>query len=355
MQIPAISISVRAARILRPGVAGRVLASFERVCDLVTDAGEVVALVWDGIGNGPLNIALAQGPGVSLPAGTRFAVEPTGETFGPGRIGRDSAPIQLTGVLAVDRRGGPAVTQCGDSSAGFVKTQPPADVIPAKAGIQGRTLDSRLRGNDRFANTFLGQPLRIDLSSAVPWNPQPDWQLLRARRRQIVAGAGLIAGLLAAAGWSPARCGLPASVCEQAARGQPAAICALVGLGPGLTPAGDDWLAGWLLAQHISADLRDILPEITTEARKARRFQRQQIAEIAAERTTTLSRAFLACAAAGEADAAWHALFSALTTEPMTNLPIYQFTEAILSHGATSGAAMLTGFCAGVAYLNPDS
>ena len=172
MQIPAISISVRAARILRPSVAGRVLASFERVCDLVTDAGEVVALVWDGIGNGPLNIALAQGPGVSLPAGTRFAVEPTGETFGPGRIGRDSAPIQLTGVLAVDRRGGPAVTQCGDSSLGFVKMQPPADVIPAQAGIQRSTLDSRLLGNDRYGHLFLTHPL---LSTAKrrpvrPWH-----------------------------------------------------------------------------------------------------------------------------------------------------------------------------------------
>ena len=92
----------------------------------------------------------------------------------------------------------------------------------------------------------------IDLAAAVPWNPQPDWDHLRARRRQIAAGAKVIAGILAEAGWTPARCGLPEAVCEQAARGQAAALGALVGLGPGLTPAGDDWLAGWLLAQHLA-------------------------------------------------------------------------------------------------------
>ena len=39
----------------------------------------------------------------------------------------------------------------------------------------------------------------------------------------------------------------------------------------------------------------------------------------------------------------------------MTHLPIYQCTQTILSHGATSGAAMLTGFCTGVAHLTPDT
>ena len=74
MLIPARSISLRAVRVLQPEVSGRVLASFERVCDLVTDSGEVVAVVWGGIGDGPLNVVLAQGPGVSLPAGAGFAV-----------------------------------------------------------------------------------------------------------------------------------------------------------------------------------------------------------------------------------------------------------------------------------------
>ena len=184
-------------------------------------------------------------------------------------------------------------------------------------------------------------PIVIDLAAAVPWNPQPDWDHLRARRRQIAAGAKVSAGILTEAGWTPARCGLPEVVCEQAARGQADAVRALVGLGPGLTPAGDDWLAGWLLAQHLGEDLRGL------------RNLEGLIVALAGDRTTTLSRALLACAAAGEADAAWHALLATLAEVPMTNLPIYQRTQTILSHGATSGAAMLTGFCARVAHLTP--
>ena len=68
-------MSCRAAAILRPGVTGRVLASFDRVCDLVTDTGEVVALVWGGIGNGPLNSVLDGSPRTALPAGVRFGVQ----------------------------------------------------------------------------------------------------------------------------------------------------------------------------------------------------------------------------------------------------------------------------------------
>ena len=265
MNIPARSISLHAARILRPGVGGRVLASFERACNLVTDAGEVIALVWGGIGNGPLNVVLAQGPGVDLPTGSRFTVS----------------------------------------------------------------------GSDLHI-----LPIVIDLSAADLWNPQPDWQLLRTRRQQVVAGAAVIAGILATAGWTLARCGLPEALCGQAAGGQADAVHALVGLGPGLTPAGDDWLAGWLLAQHLTEDLTGL---------------RSRSMSGLADRTTTLSRALLACAAAGEADAAWHALLASLAEDPMTNPPIYQSTQTILSHGATSGAAMLIGFCAGVTLLTTDA
>ena len=152
----------------------------------------------------------------------------------------------------------------------------------------------------------------IDLAAAVPWNPQPDWDHLRDRRRQIAAGARIIAGILAEAGWTLTRCGLPEVVCEQAARGDRPTLGALVGLGPGLTPAGDDWLAGWLLAQHLGEDLRGL------------RNLEGLIVALAAERTTTLSRALLTCAAAGEADAAWHTLLATLAEVPMTHLPIYQ-------------------------------
>jgi hypothetical protein len=284
MLIPARSISLRAAAILQPGVTGRVLASFERVCDLVTDAGEVVALAWGGIRNGPLNVLLDRGPDAVLLAGARFAVR------------------------------------------------------------------------DRFLTVG---DLTFDLARAELWDARPDWGALRSRQAQVVAAAHAarrsIAGLqsenllkqtgpavnLAAAAIQDAWQRGTRDELATAARG-------LCGLGPGLTPAGDDWLAGWLLAQYFSAapaSLQDL---------------RGLIIENAATRTTTLSRAFLECAAAGEADEDWHALFSALAEEPMTSLPTYQSTGVILSHGATSGAAMLAGFFAGLempdsCFLIPDS
>ena len=319
MLISARSISLRAARVLRPEIGGRVLASFESVCDLVTDAGEVVALVWGGIGNGPLNVVLPHGPGDDLPAGTRFTVTREGEVV-------RSEPVIADPV--------------SPATGSQIKIRVPH---PGVEALAGPVVCGKRPAEASSPGCYLAiSPIVIDLSAVEMWDPQPDWHLLRARRRQIAAGAKMIAGILAETGWSLARCGLPEVVCEQAARGDKVALGALVGLGPGLTPAGDDWLAGWLLAQHLTEDLTGLR-------------NLSGLVGLAADRTTTLSRALLACAAAGEADAAWHALLATLAEVPMTNLPIYQSTETILSHGATSGAAMLTGFCARVAHLNPDA
>jgi hypothetical protein len=252
-------------------VAGCVLASFRHACDLVTDDGAVVALVWGGIGNGPLNLVLECGPDPVPEAGAPF----------------------------------------------FAASAPSAQTV---LRIGGRST------------------MEVTVSTAVTWDAAPDWRWLRTRKSQIAAGAGVITALLAAARWTPARCGLPATLCDQAAAGRLDAMRALVGRGPGLTPAGDDWLAGWLLAQHVNKDLRGL-----------------RNLEGLADRTTTLSRALLECAAAGEADESWHALLALLAMAPPTGLPIWQSTEAILTHGATSGAAMLIGFCAGVAHPIPEA
>jgi hypothetical protein len=78
---------------------------------------------------------------------------------------------------------------------------------------------------------------------------------------------------------------------------------ALVGLGPGLTPAGDDWLAGWLLGLRLAgAHAAERAGAITVR--------------VAVGRTTLLSQAYLECAAAGEVDAGWLGLLNALAEEP---------------------------------------
>ena len=113
----------------------------------------------------------------------------------------------------------------------------------------------------------------FDLAHAEPWAARPDWDALRARRAQIVATAHIarrsIAGLSERSLLKQAGPAVEAAVVafqqawQQVAsadspstiRNLQSAIRNLCGLGPGLTPAGDDWLAGWLLAQHLAPNL----------------------------------------------------------------------------------------------------
>lgn len=90
-------------------------------------------------------------------------------------------------------------------------------------------------------------------------------------------------------GWLQGGAALPA----------PAAASALIGLGPGLTPAGDDFVGGALIALHARGR-RDA----------AARIGRWALA-LAERRTGRISRAHLACAARGEGHEALHALLAA--------------------------------------------
>lgn len=255
----------------------------------MTDAGEVVALVGDAVGNGPINVVLDCDPGAVLPAGARFVA---------------------------------------------------ADPVLTVGGVG------------------------IDLSGATRWDARPAWERLRARRGMIVAAARAArranAGLCerrllkqagpaveaAAAAFRQAWQQAQRPDSPSAARHLPSAIDALCGLGPGLTPAGDDWLAGWLLGQRLAPDLTG-LADLSG-----------LVVRIAPGRTTTLSRVFLESAAAGEADEAWHELLDALA-DATTNRQISksadqrinEATARIMRHGATSGAAMLAGFFSAIETL----
>ncbi len=118
-----------------------------------------------------------------------------------------------------------------------------------------------------------------------------------------------------------------------------AAVTSLCGLGPGLTPAGDDWLAGWLLALRLQ-------PPQARHRGLTLNMARGAVQTAAATRTNTLSRAFLNCAAAGEIDAHWQALLDALIDG--SDAQIAAAASRILAQGATSGADMLAGFLMGL-------
>jgi hypothetical protein len=103
----------------------------------------------------------------------------------------------------------------------------------------------------------------------------------------------------------------------------------LAGLGPGLTPSGDDVLVGCLLALAALPDV-DGAPV------------REAIASSAGNRTTHISAAYLDAAVRGEASEGWHHLVAAMNTSDTVH--VTAAARQVLSVGETSGSDMLGGF-----------
>src|SRR4051795_134054 len=105
----------------------------------------------------------------------------------------------------------------------------------------------------------------------------------------------------------------------------------LVGLGPGLTPAGDDVMAGVMaglvLLGHPAAD----------------RFA-AGVYSLAAGRTTELSRALLRHAGAGRVSGEYCAVLQGLVGER----PLAPAVAGLLATGSTSGRAMALGLCTAI-------
>ena len=106
----------------------------------------------------------------------------------------------------------------------------------------------------------------------------------------------------------------------------------LAGLGPGLTPAGDDYLVGLMAGLRVWPGLCEVSSEEDCRI----------ILEAAEGRTTLLSRAFLRSAKEGLFGEIWHELLAELAGGEATR--IRQAVRRILSAGATSGADALAGF-----------
>jgi len=110
------------------------------------------------------------------------------------------------------------------------------------------------------------------------------------------------------------------------------AAAVLGGLGPGLTPAGDDALAGILFARRALAG-RDAEPRLLA------------VAGVAV--TTDLSAALLGWAARGQAIEPVHALLAAVAAGD--RIAALTATDRIASFGSSSGADLLLGLGLGLA------
>lgn len=270
--------------------AARVLAVFNRVCDLVTAEGDVVALVTPQVGEGPLNVVVEAEAGCfgALKRGMAAQAERNHLRVG----GNDPASL-----LVVALEGAEVWEPC-----------------PAWRALRAQrtVIESRL-------------PLLRTLAQRHALAAGRDCGGSRTLR--VGEGAQAHAGIPA---YSPAR--EAAAALRAGWEGDEAQLrvgaALLAGLGGGLTPAGDDFLVGVMLWTWLAHPRPAPICRV--------------IAEETAPRTTTLSAAFLRAAARGECGAAWHRLLSALTAGTEDGLATA--VQDVLAYGATSGADALAGF-----------
>jgi hypothetical protein len=125
-----------------------------------------------------------------------------------------------------------------------------------------------------------------------------------------------------------------ATLCQGLVQGDLDAIqngaAALAGLGPGLTPAGDDFILGAALGTCLIYPYERAEPLVAL------------VAASAVPRTTVLSAAWIKAAARAEAGKRWHNLFDALSAKNEA-----MFEESLVNLvavGHTSGSDALAGF-----------
>lgn len=177
-------------------------------------------------------------------------------------------------------------------------------------------LNARISGRRALGPHDVGQWMSVSLAGAKLWRPPP----LRAR-----AGRGALAGKLAALERAAARqaareglggmiAGASSPLIEQARPAIdafdhwlantgapiPGLARSLIGLGPGLTPSGDDFLVGLMVGLRATGN--------RTAAGAVWKWLEPQTATL----TSAISGAHLAAAARGEAHEALHACVEAL-------------------------------------------
>ena len=227
-----------------------------------------------------------------------------------------------------------------------------------------------------IGNASLRIPARdfsLHLPQTPPWEPRPDITAYRWSRETVTRHVRLLAHYLAdqpqQGGLAPlirplllgqpapetplSRMALPAlrmlarASWRQDSAGVAEATGRLAGLGPGLTPSGDDALAGFaavmvLLSPQLSAGTisRDVIAAT--------------IARVARPRTTALSAVLLAHASRGEIAEHMGKLLLKLALPAEASTAVLHAAERVLSFGAYSGSDTLLGTLLALRALEGD-
>jgi len=296
---PVTLLGAGAARTLVPGLDGRIMAVFRRSFYVESTSGGLACLGPPSIGAGPLNAIAA------LPGGTDWKASgliPGARARRDGDAlvvsGRFSFP--LTAALAWQPTGPSASWLAVDLGRGLdavavrARQEAPAtslgSLMPRLAGCQGAA------GEENFT----GSPFLANAASAA--------DILRAWLVLALGGNRM-------EGYGDA----------QELRG----AAGLIGLGPGLTPSGDDFVGGVMIALRAFGQ-GDVADRLATWA-----------LPLARKETGAISYAHLACAAEGEGAAALHDMLAALGNPVAPGFAGH--LDAIDAIGHTSGWDALAG------------
>jgi hypothetical protein len=117
----------------------------------------------------------------------------------------------------------------------------------------------------------------------------------------------------------------------------------LIGLGPGLTPSGDDFLGGWLTTLRCTKGNGGFSSQELDEATA-------EIRSLARGKTPAISEALLNCALAGDSSEAIHTLLNQVLSQPFpaATETLAHSVREVTRHGHSSGwdalAGMIWGF-----------
>jgi hypothetical protein len=292
-ELRALSISRRVWMLLQGGMfRARVLAVFERACDLLTADGHLLALVLPHIGDGPLSIVVEGAPGdfALVEPGTRAS------------LARDCLQVGCLSISLTD-------TSLWEPRPGWRSLRARHETVKQQLPHL-RTTALRHAPEGSLLALLPSLPL------SAPAGPRPGSRNWESRLSTAFLASAQTGAEAVRRGWNGSAAGLQSGAAQ------------LAGLGGGLTPAGDDFLTGLMLWAWLAHPTPQRLCYV--------------LAEAAIPRTTVLSAALLKAATAGECNTAWHRLLRALASGDRAQIPAA--VENILSHGHTSGADALAGF-----------
>ena len=275
---------------------GRVVGVFPRSCHVLNAEGRVTCIVDRQLGKGPVNVC------VDVPKG--FALADLGVETGT-HVRRIREDVYLGDRIVLDLSGAELWTPpLMGPQAGAAEVRP-----------RTRTLCAAL-GQDA-PDEGLAPLVPIAEHLAWGWTVEPE-PTTPVTTVALPNALGLVRGLVS----------IDTPLVD-------ASVAGLIGLGPGLTPSGDDFLAGLMVA------LVCVGPDAAVSA------LRGSIATLAPDRTTALSATLLAHAGQGASSETAHRLLKTLF-EAGDQPDAEKVARELADVGHTSGWDLLAGLLVGI-------